>query len=270
MSAMRIWYAHLRTLCAGAEISAVPPETAYGICTIMDNGIDFMGGVLLTLTKTRRKEEKRAIPAQPDFYHLFWAFFLASFFGVVIETVFMLLTRGALMNRSSVLYGPFSLVWGFGAVLFTLLLDRLQGFGAPALFLGGMLSGSVFEYFCSWLQETLFGLRFWSYYHLPFNLNGRICLIFSVFWGAAALLWMKALWPALCAWLDRPRRPGRKITRVLVVFMALNIAITAAALLRMDARFHGNTPSNVVEAFLDQNCPDDWLLDYFTNVKYIG
>lgn len=50
----------------------------------------------------------------------------------------------------------------------------------------------------------MFGLRFWSYDHLPFNLNGRVCLIFSVFWGLAALAWMRVFWPALCALLDRP------------------------------------------------------------------
>ncbi|MGN0968629.1 MAG: hypothetical protein ACI4O3_05105, partial [Oscillospiraceae bacterium] len=71
---------------------------------------------------TRTRAAARAVPVRPDLYWLFWAFLCASVLGVIIETGFMLLTRGALMNRSGVLYGPFSLVWGAGAVLFTLLL----------------------------------------------------------------------------------------------------------------------------------------------------
>lgn len=222
----------------------------------------------MTLTKTRPAE--RTAPARPDFYHLFWAFLWASVLGVLIETAFMLITRGILMNRSGVLYGPFSLVWGIGAVLFTLLLYRLQPYGAPALFFGGAAVGAVFEYVCSWLQEALFGLRFWSYDHLPLNLNGRVCLLFSAFWGLAALVWMRACWPALCNRLDRPRRPSRRVTRVLAVLLALDIALTAAALLRMNARIHGEPPGNAVEAFLDQKFPDERLLHYFTNVQYIG
>lgn len=211
-----------------------------------------------------------AAPARPDLYHLFWVFFCTSVLGVLLETGFMLVTRGALMNRSGVLYGPFSLVWGIGAVLFTLLLHRLLPYGNLALFLGGAAVGTVFEYFCSWLQESLFGLRFWSYAHLPFNLNGRVCLLFSVFWGAAALAWMRLCWPALCIWLERPHRPSRRVTRVLAVFMALNIALTAAALIRMDARRQGIPPGNSVEIFLDQQFPDERLLRHFTGVRYIG
>lgn len=222
----------------------------------------------MTLTKARCAE--KAVSIRPDFYHLFWAFLCAALLGAFIETVFMLLTRGALMNRSGVLYGPFSLVWGVGAVLFTLLLYRLLPYGAPALFLGGAAVGTAFEYICSWLQEALFGLRFWSYDHLPFNLNGRVCLIFSVFWGLAALVWMGACWPALCALLDRPRRPSRRLTRVLAVLMALNIALTAAALLRMDARLRGVPPGSAVEVFLDREFPDERLLRYFTDVQRIG
>lgn len=221
----------------------------------------------MTLTKARPAQ--RATPARPDFYHLFWAFLCASVVGVFIETVFMLLAWGVLMNRSGVLYGPFSLVWGAGAVLFTLLLYRLQPYGAWALFFGGAAVGTALEYFCSWLQEALFGLRFWSYDHMPLNLNGRVCLLFSFFWGLAALVWMRLGWPALCALLDRPRRPSRRMTRVLAVLLVLDIALTAAALLRMDQRQQGAPPGNAVEAFLDRRYPDERLLRHFTDVKYI-
>ena len=53
-------------------------------------------------------------------YRVFWLFLMASFLGDLIEVVFWLVTRGELISRSSLVYGPFSLVWGFGAVLLTL------------------------------------------------------------------------------------------------------------------------------------------------------
>ena len=173
------------------------------------------------------------------------------------------------MNRSGVLYGPFSLVWGAGAVLFTLLLHHLLPYGNLALFFGGVVVGTALEYACSWLQEALFGLCFWSYAHLPLNLNGRVCLPFSILWGLAALGWMVFCWPVLCAWLERPQRPSRRLTRAVSVLMALNIALTAAALLRMDERRRGIPAENLVESFLDWEFPDQRLISRFTDVQYI-
>lgn len=62
-----------------------------------------------------------------SYYKLFWVFFIASFLGAITETLFMLLTRGELQNRSGLIYGQFSLVWGLGAVLFTVCFHRLTG-----------------------------------------------------------------------------------------------------------------------------------------------
>ena len=46
------------------------------------------------------------------------------------------------------------------------------------LFFGGIIVGSVVEYICSLGQEIIFGSRSWDYSHMPFNINGRICLLY--------------------------------------------------------------------------------------------
>lgn len=68
-------------------------------------------------------------------YRVFWLFLMASFLGDLIEVVFWLVTRGELISRSSLVYGPFSLVWGFGAVLLTLVFHKLQDQGNIQIFL---------------------------------------------------------------------------------------------------------------------------------------
>ena len=90
-----------------------------------------------TLTEDRTRPAEAVRPAdgtgqRVSLRRLFWIFFIASFLGANIETAFMLLTRGELQNRSGVLFGTFSLVWGFGAVLFTLCFRRFQGRGRGA------------------------------------------------------------------------------------------------------------------------------------------
>ena len=206
-----------------------------------------------------------------NFYKLFWVFFITACLGCLIEMAFMLLTRGELQNRSGVLYGPFSLVWGLGAVLFTLLFQRFAHVRGIWIFLGGTVMGAVYEYACSWLQEVLFGACFWDYSHLPFNINGRVNLVFSLFWGVAAVVWVKDLYPLICRWIGKiPNAMGRPLTLALTVFMVCNVALTAAALGRMDERQLGVPASGPVELYLDRTYPDERLQRIFTNLTYIG
>ena len=206
-----------------------------------------------------------------NFYKLFWVFIIVSFLGCLVETVFMLLTRGELQNRSGVIYGSFSLVWGLGAVLFTLCFHRLARYSSFLILLVGTVLGAVYEYACSWLQEVLFGACFWDYSHLPFNINGRVNLMFSLFWGVAAVMWVKLAYPALCRWIGKiPNGAGRPLTVCLAVLMAFNVALTAAALGRMNQRQQGAEAGNAVEAFLDRQYPDQKLHRIFTNLTYIG
>lgn len=206
-----------------------------------------------------------------NFYKLFWVFLITAFSGCLVETVFMYLTWGEIQNRSGVIYGPFSLVWGLGAVLFTLIFRRISSEKAFRIFLLGTLLGGVYEYACSWLQEVLFGACFWDYSHLPFNINGRVNLVFSMFWGAAAVLWVKYLYPLLCRVIGKlPNRAGKPLTIMLAALMLCNVALSAAALGRMDARQRGIPTANAVEAFLDRRYPTERLQRIFTNLTYIG
>lgn len=202
---------------------------------------------------------------------LFWIFLTVSFLGCLVETAFMLFTRGELQNRSGVLYGSFSLVWGLGAALFTLCFHRLAHRNPFLLFTLGSVLGAGYEYLCSWLQEVLFGACFWDYSHLPFNLNGRVNLVFSLFWGAAAVIWIKGGYPFVRRILSRiPQQLNKPLAAILAVLMVFDISLTAAALSRMDRRNLGLPAANMVEEFLDRRFPDERLERTFTNLTYIG
>lgn len=213
---------------------------------------------------------------RPDFYRLFWLFLIASVLGDWAETAFWLVTRGELVSRSSLLYGQFSLVWGLGAALLTLALGgagRGQGCGAPPralvrkTFLTGAALGGIYEYVCSWLQEMAFGMCFWDYRHLPLNLNGRVNLPFCFFWGAAAVLWARWACPALCRLIDAiPRRAGTWLAVALAVFLAGSSLLSAAALYRMNQRHEGAPAAGRMDAFLDQNYPDERLRQRYPNM----
>ena len=202
---------------------------------------------------------------------VFWVFLIAGVAGDFIEVAFWLLTRGELTSRSSLLYGPFSIVWGAGAVLLTLVFHRMDDQSAGRIFMTGTVLGGVYEYICSWLQEALFGACFWDYRHLPLNLNGRVNLVFCLFWGAIAIVWVRMAYPALCAFVGRiPRLQGRRLAALSAAFLIFSAVLSAAALCRMSQRQEGVPALGAVTRFLDERFPDNVLHARYPNMGILS
>ena len=107
------------------------------------------------------------------------------------------------MSRSSVIYGPFSIVWGLGCAFLTLLLYRYRNKSDSTIFLAGTLLGGAYEYICSVFTEMVFGTIFWDYSGFAFNLGGRINLLYCFFWGIAAVVWLKLIYPKLSGCIEK-------------------------------------------------------------------
>ena len=72
-------------------------------------------------------------------YKIILLFFIGAFLGDVTETIYCRLTAGYWMSRSSVVWGPFSIVWGLAIALVTLLLYRYKDKSTSWLFVAGTL-----------------------------------------------------------------------------------------------------------------------------------
>lgn len=204
-------------------------------------------------------------------YELFFLFLSSAFLGDCFETVFVFLRTGVLMSRSSLLYGPLSLVWGLGAVLMNLVLVPLARRGTPVLFAGGVVLGGGFEYLASWVLEKVTGRLFWDYSRMPFNLDGRTNLLFALFWGAAGVFWVRLAAPWLLGWLHRvPRRTGQALALTVALLLTVDMGLSAAALLRMEERSRGLTASNTVEQALDVWYTDAKLEHRYRNMQLPG
>ncbi|HIZ79756.1 MAG TPA: putative ABC transporter permease [Candidatus Lachnoclostridium stercorigallinarum] len=215
----------------------------------------------------REKKAKAKVFAQGvGFYKIFWLFFIGSFLGDVTETVFCYITAGTWMSRSSVVWGPFSLVWGIALAAATALLykyrDRSDGF----LFFMGTFLGGAYEYLCSVATERVFGTVFWDYSAIPFNLGGRINLLYCFFWGIAAVVWMKGLYPVFSRWIERiPMKAGTWLTWILAVFMVGNMAVSGLALIRYDQRCQGVEAESSWQAYMDEHYGDDVIQRVYPN-----
>ena len=119
-------------------------------------------------------------------YRILAYFIIYSIVGYIIETLFGIVTKGRWESRQSFLYGPFCAIYGLGASIMIIFLHKYSK-KYNTLFLGGFILGSIVEYLVSWIGELILGVKWWDYSDMPLNINGRICVYFSIFWGFLAL-----------------------------------------------------------------------------------
>lgn len=118
--------------------------------------------------------------------YLFIIFITCSFIGWLIESILSLIEDKKMVNRGF-LVGPYCPIYGVGAICLILLLQKYYD-DLIVLFIMSVVLCSILEYLTSFILEKLFSARWWDYSHIPFNINGRICLIYSIFFGFGGLV----------------------------------------------------------------------------------
>lgn len=157
-------------------------------------------------------------------------FIIYSFLGLVIETLFGLLTKGVIESRKSVLYGPFCCIYGLGAICLVCIPENAKK-NNYTLFAAGFIIGSILEYIVSLIGECIFHVKWWDYSDFAFNINGRICLLFSVFWGILTIFLNTFINPKVDEFIEKiPIKRLHVATVLLIIFILLNIIITSFAL----------------------------------------
>lgn len=201
-----------------------------------------------------------------SFHKIVWLFMIGAFLGDITETIFCRITGGVWMSRSSVVWGPFSIVWGLAIAAATLLLYKYQNKSDGFLFLTGTFLGGAYEYICSVFTEIVFGKVFWEYSNIPFNLGGRINLLYCFFWGIAAVVWMKYIYPKISGFIEKvPIKPGKIITWILIIFMCCNMAVSSMALIRSTERANGIEATHSWQEIMDERFDDERLQKIYPN-----
>lgn len=157
-------------------------------------------------------------------------FIIYSFLGFVVETIYGALTKGVVESRQSCLIGPFCCIYGLGAMI---MIPGLQKFKKSnwALFIAGAIEGSAIEYVVSWVGEIFFQIKWWDYSNLPLNINGRICILYGVFWGLLALVLMRFINPYIDYIIDKvPSKVSKWIAILGIFFLIVDLLYTAFGL----------------------------------------
>lgn len=229
------------------------------------------------------KEKKHIKIAGITLWRIVAYFIIYSVAGFIIETIFGVLTKGVLESRKSFLYGPFCSIYGLGAVLMILPLQKFKK-NNYTLFAAGFVIGSIIEYFVSLIGELIFHIKWWDYSDQILNLNGRICVLYSLFWGLLAIYLMSDINKKVDKFIDFLKKKisiGILKTAVVLVsvFIVFDLGITAYALQMFTIRIAYDNNLNIAnKQYIDEQYEKiyvkdtkqkEYILKYFGDEKMI-
>ncbi|MDL2234403.1 putative ABC transporter permease [Ruminococcaceae bacterium OttesenSCG-928-L11] len=203
---------------------------------------------------------------------LVWIFVVCSVLGVLLETIFCYIFKGYLECRQGVIYGPFNQIYGFGAVLLTVLLHKLRERHVMMVFTVSALAGGLFEVVCSLVQERVFGTVSWDYSWMPISLlGGRTNLLYMAFFGALGVVFIKVLYPLLCRWIGKLLQKSKNaLTWTVAALMALNLCISGVAVARWMERQNGVPAQTKIDLLADSYYPDEILQNIYPTMVRVS
>lgn len=200
---------------------------------------------------------------------LFWLFLFGSIAGFLFEGVWCVFRKGHWENHSALVWGPFCIVYGIGAVAVYLLSCCLNKKNMLLQFFAFSLSGGMVEYFTGLFQELVFGSVSWDYSKHWLNIGGRVSLKMALLWGVLGILFLYFIYPPLRRLLNKSRGKTAKILcAILTAFMVVNILVSSAAVLRWRERINNMPPSNEAEESLDQFFDDETMEKIYPNMRF--
>jgi uncharacterized membrane protein len=120
-------------------------------------------------------------------------FIIYSFLGWVMESGFRSIIEKKLIN-TGFLRGPFCPIYGIGAIIMLIFLERFQD-KPILLFIIAITLLTAWEYIVGVILEKLFNTKYWDYSDHKINFQGRICLTNSVCWGFLGVAFVRYLHP---------------------------------------------------------------------------
>ncbi len=201
-------------------------------------------------------------------HHLFWYFLIFSIVGLLLETLYCYISVGVLESRKGFIWGPLCPVYGVCGTALIWMLEKLKYKKSWQLFVAGFILGSVTEYILSYILEAIYGVRFWNYEYLRFNLNGRISLIFSIYWGALSVILMRIAKPLIDKFVNKIK-PNNKIVieTAIFIFLVIDCLVTVWGIQTYQNRLLYNIVYKTESNHLLPRLREIIENNYFTNEK---
>lgn len=133
-------------------------------------------------------------------------FFFYSFIGWFFESCYCSIRPKKWVNRGF-LRGPICPIYGTGGLVMMIYLLPLRHItenlyvNELLIFIAGAVLCDIVEFMTSYIMEKLFNARWWDYSNKKFNIQGRICLTHTFYWGTCSCLFVFILEPIMNLYL---------------------------------------------------------------------
>ncbi len=241
-----------------------------------DAAIDVASPALQTAPFSKPKPTQAELSAYLDKMHLGWyqvviLFIVGCMAGLLIEEIWMLITAGLTESRVGLIWGPFSPLYGTGAVFLTVICYQLHKHHANNLviFLVSVVVGGTLEQLTGWGMQEIFHSDSWTYAHLPDAITQWVAWRFLGFWGILGLIWCRVIMPRALYKIGEPTSKRQAIfVTLLTVYLVADITMTVACLGRKAQRDAGIPPSNAFEVWVDNHYDDSFVSARFQNMTF--
>lgn len=215
-----------------------------------------------------------------NFFNLFWIFVVASIIGLVLETIyhFAVVDPGQYQDRAGLLFGPFSPIYGVGAVLMTMALNRFHKAPLIIVFVVSAIIGGLFEFLASWFFQFAFGILAWDYTDstlfglcpdpIAIFFQGRTSTLFMCMWGVLGVAWVKLLLPWMLNLVNRiPWNWRYTLTAICAALMVTDCVMTLLSFDCWYERMAGNAPESAIEQFMASNFDNEYMAERFQSMS---
>lgn len=212
-----------------------------------------------------------------NIHQILWYFIIFSIAGLFIETIYCFATTGVWESRKGLIWGPFCPVYGVGATLLILLLNKFKNSKIKLLIYGG-LTGDIIEYLMSYGLEAVYMTRFWDYSYTNFHLNGRICLTYTVFWAVLSLVLISFVKPLIDKCIMKMKFKYINIIEILIiVVLIIDVLCTIWAISSYKQRAMNiyynkelQDSNTIIKNIEDTLFSNNKMLKTFPNIRFIN
>lgn len=120
-------------------------------------------------------------------------FIIYSIIGWLWETVYCSIKAKKFVYRGF-LIGPYCPIYGFGIIMVLYLIEPFHQ-NIVLLYIFSTLIVTLLEYITAYTLEKIFHTTWWDYHNVPLNIQGRVALPISIFWGFCCVMVVKYLQP---------------------------------------------------------------------------
>jgi len=166
-------------------------------------------------------------------YYLILYFFVYGFLGWCTEVAFAACKEQKFVNRGF-LNGPICPIYGIGVGIVVQFLTPYKE-NLVLLYIASVVMVTALEWVTGFILEKIFHNKWWDYSKMPLNLNGYVCLLFSLIWGVACVLIVDFIHPLIhkvLSWIPFP--VGMTLIVVLSIVMFVDLYVTASTILKMN------------------------------------